>query len=1429
MIATSSINTDEAIITVPAKRALQVTTGGSCPAGDDFAAVEDWQQLPWWAQLAMLVLREAKAGERSFLKDWVASLPRDFPEIPMNWSEDELGLLEYPPIHQQIEKQRLELQEAFQKAQSCRLDFSEAEFRWAVQVVRSRAFSGPYEGRNAKDRLAQLAFTAALAGVAVASGALSLEASLNGALAAALAIPLQDFLVGQTSELKRHVVCPVVDYLNHDSNAISDIAYEYFGNMFAVRVNGAFEDGEEVCINYGEKRSNDTLLQFYGFVERDNANDTYTVDLLQHLDEEAAANGQKLEVRLSRTGPDDESLERLLSLLADGRAPGPNEEAMAWKAVAIACEAELQRRSAGAAHQLEMAGTGVRALASRFAIEKEKVLLACRAHAESRCRPATAAPLSLLSRATIVPSFQDAETWKHDWAHGIFTASDLAALRSEGFVVLPAAFDASLASTCREECEKLDTVATTVTTNRCNRGSRSAWLDFGYAEGLAELEERLPALTRLGRMLAGLPAHVHGLGGFGEALQVHPAAMIAVYPEQAATYALHKDSYAPADNDPATGATRRLTILAYLNDWREGHGGELRLHSGKEKPACGGTFPLWEPLGHDGCVAKILPAVGLAGDTAIPLKEVCRLNGASFNNRDYNRESFKDALSQILGELESSLLEAHERSTGSGRRRSRVECTLDQSVESDQPKEGPVLTLSSVAPHAKLSYFGSPTESVGAVRSMPSGGENSSVRARKQSSVSRKSTASARSRVRPSAKIAVADPRTFHNTFAEKRLSEESDQEVKARAMSGSKDEGILRLTLAAWKEYAFHVDNDDDDISEHELEVLKESALREWPSDPEAYASLTRMLTGELNSSKADDERRNSFSESFWRKRLITRPHSRKRMLWDLFGLVLVVWDIFAIPMNAFELTDVAILTVVNWTSTVFWTIDLPTNFFNSFYRAGHVVLDPREIALQYLRTWFTIDVSVLGLDWCFLALDVAFASDSDEDGAGNNYLRIMRMSRGLKILRILRLVRLAKLFPKFHTAFVAVQSDSVRLSLGALFAVVIVVTMNHYVACGWFALGYWDTSAPVTWVAVHDLSGDLASFKGRLGYQYFTSLHWALCQFTPASIEVNAVNTSERIYTVCTIICGLISFSSFVSNITSSMTQLRNLNSEKQKQQASLRQYFSQNEVPPEVSKCIYDWINSHRKNHRVRVHEDDVEPLAEVPERLKFKLREAVYRPVLCRHPFFMEFREADGRTLDRLCHQALSEIRVSTEHTIFMKGQQALGMYFVNGGELEYWRSALVDPVPIQTGDWLSEVALWVNWRHCGTLAAKCQSDLMHVDTDMFKSLIATCSKVGRRLVRGYAASFVRHECEAQPPGAWLGDLCCGYEAIAALLENTMHKSQPMEEHLKSVTATDLFKDHCRESVFPCSVGLEKMTPVLAIGTHEVRKPRTKLEL
>eukprot|EP00913_Durusdinium_trenchii_P017975 g16892.t1 len=223
-----------------------------------------------------------------------------------------------------------EVSAAFLEASNgVRFSFSEADFTWAVQTVRSRAFTGPYEGRGPQDRVAQLAFIAALLAASTGLGVVSLENGLNGALAAAVAIPL--------SELRR------------------------------------------VCINYGEQRSNDTLLQFYGFVERDNANDTYTMEILQHLD---VATDAIVEVTLTRTGPTEESMQRLLEVLG---GEGPEEEDMAWKAVALACEAELQRRSAGVAHEASAAGTGPEALAARFAAEKEKVLIACRAHAQSRC------------------------------------------------------------------------------------------------------------------------------------------------------------------------------------------------------------------------------------------------------------------------------------------------------------------------------------------------------------------------------------------------------------------------------------------------------------------------------------------------------------------------------------------------------------------------------------------------------------------------------------------------------------------------------------------------------------------------------------------------------------------------------------------------------------------------------------------------------------------------------------------------------------------------------------------------------------------------------------------------------------------------------------------------------------------------------------
>jgi len=79
---------------------------------------------------------------------------------------------------------------------------------------------------------------------------------------------------------KRYVLCPWIDFLNHDGNlGKSEVAYEYFADAFAARLDfdgGEISKGDQICISYGD-RSNDGLLQYYGFVQKDNPHDNFAI------------------------------------------------------------------------------------------------------------------------------------------------------------------------------------------------------------------------------------------------------------------------------------------------------------------------------------------------------------------------------------------------------------------------------------------------------------------------------------------------------------------------------------------------------------------------------------------------------------------------------------------------------------------------------------------------------------------------------------------------------------------------------------------------------------------------------------------------------------------------------------------------------------------------------------------------------------------------------------------------------------------------------------------------------------------------------------------------------------------------------------------------------------------------------------------------
>ena len=213
--ASSEIVPSARIVSVPSRLTLQVNSLTKCPSWCDDAC---WKSAKWDARLAMMLLRE-EADAQSDLKPWLAQLPRSF-DTPVLWADapaafDAIG---YPALAAAVSTQRAEWDAARVRAPSSP---SAAEWDWAMNVARSRAFSGPYTPSTLVGSLTTLfgASTLAILYAVVVGGAGASDQAFDGFLLAVVFVICNDFVIGpRLSAAKRHVLCPWIDMLNHDGN-----------------------------------------------------------------------------------------------------------------------------------------------------------------------------------------------------------------------------------------------------------------------------------------------------------------------------------------------------------------------------------------------------------------------------------------------------------------------------------------------------------------------------------------------------------------------------------------------------------------------------------------------------------------------------------------------------------------------------------------------------------------------------------------------------------------------------------------------------------------------------------------------------------------------------------------------------------------------------------------------------------------------------------------------------------------------------------------------------------------------------------------------------------------------------------------------------------------------------------------------------------
>lgn len=438
----------------------------------------------------------------------------------------------------------------------------------------------------------------------------------------------------------------------------------------------------------------------------------------------------------------------------------------------------------------------------------------------------------------------------------------------------------------------------------------------------------------------------------------------------------------------------------------------------------------------------------------------------------------------------------------------------------------------------------------------------------------------------------------------------------------------------------------------------------------------------------------------------LIIVPSSPKRVSWTFLGFVFIVWDLVTIPMTMFDIPGFSdFLDLMGRITFGYFLLDVFLHFIFAVDIKGQLEMRPKVIARTYVRSWFSLDVLLLLIDVMLFTLE-AIASGGDAMSG----LKTMRLLRSLRLLRLMRLLRIGKLKEVLQILANRFSSLYFLMILKILSGFGMVLAVNHFIACSWYGVGLVHVDT-VSWLTESQMQE--ASFAEG----YITAMHWSLTQFTPATNNVAPANYLERMVAVFVILLAMGVFSSFVSSITSAVNSLRAVRMEQIKQETKIRQFFSERNLSAELFNKVQD-VCRKRGLFEIRLKEEEVALLNEIPESLKRRLHEEIYLPLLSIAPFLPPWSHSqEYRFMRKVCHVAMQERSALSSQDVFVLGWDCKEMIMVQYGAMGYHvvakdSSRMQDSVEFDVrdrmacavGEILCMPCLFAKWQTRGRLTA-----------------------------------------------------------------------------------------------------------------------------
>lgn len=303
--------------------------------------------------------------------------------------------------------------------------------------------------------------------------------------------------------------------------------------------------------------------------------------------------------------------------------------------------------------------------------------------------------------------------------------------------------------------------------------------------------------------------------------------------------------------------------------------------------------------------------------------------------------------------------------------------------------------------------------------------------------------------------------------------------------------------------------------------------------------------------------------------------------------------------------------LFLANRAVDLIFSLDIAVNFLMmTEKKAGRSihgstwVTSPREIAKNYLRTWFLLDFISVAVS--FFDVHAVLAQEVWESVTPSEALQRVTMLKTLRILRLFKLVKLiraSRIAKRWETR---VAVDYAMLSIFKCIVTMCIAT--HWMACVWILQAYVFQKSPIqSWMGTFgycSASTEVAEGFTCMppGMVYWAALYWSVMTLTSVGygdVAATPYNVPEQAVAVAIMIIGSLIYAQIIGTYCGVVATLNPEVAEFRSEMDDLNRFMSREGLPNEMKRRLREYF--HQAKH-LRLADAQKTLLSHMPPSLK-----------------------------------------------------------------------------------------------------------------------------------------------------------------------------------------------------------------------------------